>query len=1214
MIRIFCFYVFIIKLKEVAKVKVINNGLDQNLNGNSFNNTPSQTIFSFGRFSVTSNFDGRKYIDYKNRLSSFVRAVTLDTMGNSEVQSNLIHKQRTEAVLNFDKSNINTFIRFGSAYEFLRISVENIILNYPNSLYISSHLSSNNNTTYYDYVYDVVTNTSTFKIPNNAVVNKYGISYNYGNVGKPYDNVLKNLNLSYNEYVIWTSSNPENNDCGVIGYTGNSSGRNYLMVKCNGNPFSMVTTNSAPIDFHIKPNNYHFENFRLELNQYETYMLSSRYGFDGFSFKLKEPVLLDDGSIVYSDTLLKWSTSDKYNLDIDSSTYRSFLEILLTIGSKYDTIKTDLIARFLTPASIKTYDLTEHGKMTKLLRLYGREFDLVRQFIDSLTTINKISYDKINNVPDQLIKNISNTFGWDYFSLVNENELVESFLTIDKTERNLNEDLMPAEIDIELWRRILINANYFWKSKGTRDAIKSMFLLIGIPEEFINITEYVYTVDGKINPNSVSLTIDQFPTNSLPYDVNGYPIAPLETKDFYFQISGDTDSGQGYMNLFRNVGFDLKRTVDNKKSWCESGSTYRIDYNTPKYYQEDSKLVINTKEVDIALDSARGIESDVYEYIKKDYIVNSSGYTLPYSYVNISLGYVDNENTFPLPINYVSNKVLGDLEVRFNGILLNAPKTGTTTGVTNQSDYTIDEVSKTFTLTNAMYATNNASRRDVIQATFVYSGGTHSLSGITVDYVVTRVNADANGVYISLPTMPRGDVQLTINGIALTKKSDQFTSNQFTGDYFVDSGNTQIVIVNNDVKNYLMQNPQVQVSYLEVNGSNDILARSEVIRIDSFNTNKIYYNSLASRYVYRLNYKSNNASDIKILIDGIALEPNIDYSINTQNQYEVFLPNGLRYGSIISVYYLVGGNSIFKPVVHDIFGVGDISGLSFLEFTELVQKKMINVKNRKTISDFKGGWYPSLLHIYLEYLKRSTLDADNPLLSNGYTFQNLYSFLSKYNSFFQRFIDQLLPTTIILRRSGLMIRNSVFTKQKYMYRRGVNIISHGSNFIDSRNNLMYNYMGDDGSVFLIRQPQDLFVNTVPCVFMSGISGGTNMITGGNYIQNGTYLSSYGIQYRISGTTSGWTEILTHATIQINFYEEYIMNIRGNTVYEYRAFIRCGRFGYTGNTLHVMTPQVMYGYVDTVVGTAGIDSIDNTGGMNIIGGQNVDYYGMQYRKI
>ena len=107
------------------------------------------------------------------------------------------------------------------------------------------------------------------------------------------------------------------------------------------------------------------------------------------------------------------------------------------------------------------FDLTEEGKVTKLLRLYGREFDQIKQFIDSLTYINKLSYDKKENVPDQLISNLAKTLGWDYFTLINEAELMSGFLSVDSNERDLGVDLLPAEVDIELWRRILINVNYF---------------------------------------------------------------------------------------------------------------------------------------------------------------------------------------------------------------------------------------------------------------------------------------------------------------------------------------------------------------------------------------------------------------------------------------------------------------------------------------------------------------------------------------------------------------------------------------------------------------------------------------------------------------------------------------------------------------------------------------------------------------------------------
>ena len=145
----------------MAKVKVVNTSLDQNLNGNYFNHTTSETIFSFGSFTVTSNFEGKVPIDYSNSLSSFVRPVTLATMGLTQTQSEIIHQYNTNAVLNLDKSDLNTFVRFGSAYEFLRVSIQNIILAYPGSLFMNSQLKRTGVITFTNFHYDPITNIST---------------------------------------------------------------------------------------------------------------------------------------------------------------------------------------------------------------------------------------------------------------------------------------------------------------------------------------------------------------------------------------------------------------------------------------------------------------------------------------------------------------------------------------------------------------------------------------------------------------------------------------------------------------------------------------------------------------------------------------------------------------------------------------------------------------------------------------------------------------------------------------------------------------------------------------------------------------------------------------------------------------------------------------------------------------------------------------------
>ena len=1071
----------------MAKVKVVNRNLSSNLTGGNFTDTPSNTVFSFGSFNVTSNFEDRKVIDYSKTLTTFVRPVTLETMDLTIEQSELLYNISTNLVLNLDNSNLNTFVKFGSTYEFLRVSIENIILKYPASLYVNN---KKNNTTYKNGNYDEELNQSTFSIPISSINNLFNLIISTDNNEVNGENILKNLNLSYNDYVITTTES--NKQYKVIGFSGFSKTKLFITITVEGNPLNIINNNEdGSIEFHIKPNNLKFEEFRAKLKPYEKYILSERVEDDGFSFILKNPTLLDNGEIIYVNTSILWSTSDGYNIDIDNSLYRKFLEIVLSIGSKYDLIKTDLINRFLTPSSLKTYDLTENKKMIKLLRLYGWEFDQIRQFIDSLVYINKISYDKINSIPNQLIANMAKTLGWEYFSLVNEKELMESFLTIDENERNLNKDLLPAEVDLELWHRILNNTNYFWKSKGTRESIKSMFLLIGIPEPFINITEYVYTVGGKINPNTVPFSKRDFPTNSLPYDNFGYPKAPLETNDFYFQISGDLDSGQKYLDVFRMAGFNLKQTIDNKKSWIQTGSTIRIHNTTPQYYQKDNRLIINTKEVDVALDTARGIEYDVFTYVKDiDFPANNSRYALSYSYVNVVL----NENAngiFDLPINYTYE---GDIEVRYNGILLNPPKSGNT----GSTGFTVNTYSDYFINNNNQLVINeltgSTSFDGVVQITFVHSGKTTNPINIVVDYVVTKINIDieqfSNKKFIKLPTKSSGDVQLTVNGIALTKKGIGIE-----GDYTYDEESNKIYITNKDVYNYVLENKSdVQIAYINVNIGNlnsyitstgeTVNLKNETIKIHSFNTSKIYMNESANKCVLKLNYKIKDAKEIKILIDGVALEPYKDYDVNIMNPYEIFLPKFLRIGMVISVYYLVGGDELFTPIVSDSFDLGDISKLSFLEFLELIQRKLINVRTRKVVTNSKGGWYPTVQKIYEIYLKRAKLSQDNPFLSNGYTFRNLHPFLNKYNAFFQRFIDQILSATIILKKNGLLVRNSLFTRQKFTYKRGVNLywgINNNNNYVDKRGYGFLKYFGDDGAMFKINQELEtpsLYVETI----------------------------------------------------------------------------------------------------------------------------------------
>ena len=1025
----------------MSRVKIINGRQDSDLIGGNFTNSASQTVFRLGRFSVESNFTGRRERDYSNELTSFATPITLESLNLTNEDSEMLLNFTNNVKLNLDYSDIKGFARFGSAGEIMRVSLRNIIDKYPASLYVSNQIDIGGNVTAIDYNFDPIDNSSTFRIPTSYVNNSFDIVFDKGNISVPNDNELRNLNLSSNRYIIWRKS--ANNDFSheVVGFTGDSQSNPYIKIKATGNVFNNLSGNTVVRSpFHLRPKIVEYNKFLSKLSDFEKYIINTRKADNsGFDFIIKNPSIGETGEINYDDELFTWTTFDGYNPDIGTGLFNIFSDALIALGEKYDEVKSDLVARLLTPSSLKLYDTTQDGRMTKLLRVYGREFDEIKTFIDSLVNINKTSYDKIDNIPDRLVKNLAETMGWDVFSITEESDIVNAFFSTEIIQSHDN--LLPAEIDIELWRRILINTNYYWKSKGTRNAIKSIFRLIGIPEPFVNITEYVYTVDGKINPDNVTLELEDLPSASLPYNSQGFPIAPAENNNFYFQLSGNTDGGEAYINLYRNLGFNVNRVVDNKKSWVEDGRVDRVHYSSPNYYQVDSKLIINTKEVDATLDASRGIEYDVFCYNQEvDDPITSSAITRPYIYVNVELD-IDDPFTFQLPdIPLSGSAVL----MSFNGITL-APPTGVTGGQDYDYEYVINVDNKitAVKINPNIPASASTSGKDVISVSYIsdefysnFNGGT--VTGYTsVNYVIDRPQVNVDGSILTFPSgvNAKGDIQLIVDGKTMTKGTSLFT-----GDYILDNSGaeTKVIVQNTDLKMYLANGGVVRTTYITDDGETNATKKSEAHRVDSLNSNKIFFNGGINRYVYIMNYAAFDVNAIKITVNGITLTNGKDFNLNPANKRQIYLPAGVKLGDIISAYYIIDDGSIAPPLLPSDDTFPDIQDMSFLEYLELIQRRLINARTRKTVSDNKGGFYPTVVSIYDNYIRRSFLSDNDPLQSNGYTIKNLYPFLNQYNSFFQRFVDQLLPATIILNKSGILIRNTAFTRQKFRYPRGVN--------------------------------------------------------------------------------------------------------------------------------------------------------------------------------
>jgi hypothetical protein len=259
--------------------------------------------------------------------------------------------------------------------------------------------------------------------------------------------------------------------------------------------------------------------------------------------------------------------------------------------------------------------------------------------------MRNVSYNKIENIPDLLIKNYARMLGHEVFEIEDEDTLIESLFQLNP--ENLEKGTTPAEIDIEIWRRILINSYYLFKSKGTRKSVEFILKLVGLPDDVFELNEHVYLATRKLDAVSTlntiyNNTVTDDPLvliNTVPFDLNGYPTTPAtvvyqENGGYMFEDKnnlGVFDFGKKYINEYKSINqvklFDLQRTIDNVKSWVynETPTDYfRDDVNGyTEFSMDDSRLAINSKEFEVYLSLNRIFDVTLYrQYFRNIIMVN----------------------------------------------------------------------------------------------------------------------------------------------------------------------------------------------------------------------------------------------------------------------------------------------------------------------------------------------------------------------------------------------------------------------------------------------------------------------------------------------------------------------------------------------------------------------------------------------------------------
>ena len=636
---------------------------------------------------------------------------------DSVAQGRLLIAKDYRVYPNYDISQVTNFSLYGSLRKRLSTSITRIINFFPAGIEVySMGTDFLTGFTAYNISYSRPDNETTFTVDVTKFRNPFDIDYSINatrNISvRPFaQSPLRNMTVNYLKYALYFEDlETEYKFTDFDASTSLTSGT--ITVTVVGDPFSGATATTSSII--LKPNNFVTEeSFKDPFDEVEDFLLN-RMVTPKYTATFKYPAQNDNGVYYTATDIITWPLNGFWNLDILTVKFDNYLERIDNVASNLDELKTDLISRFLTTGAFKEFD-TPDQKVEKTLQIYGRAYDETKKFIDALAYITSVNYVPKNDIPSQLLQNLAQTLGWNTnISLVTDDDFLNSIFGTQNQSiyPGQTRDMTPNELNYQYYRNLILNSAYLFKSKGTRRSVEFILRLIGAPEALIEFNETIYVADGPINmrifeqefaqltggtfavetpvlDSTNTFTIQGLPytgftvetfvnevtggTLNYPVDSFGYPSAPVNTEDYFFekgagwfeqtaqhrtpeQVDVTTSTftganpnvqtvlapftfGEQYFSKFEtfpymNVGFGLTRVLDNKKAWTDTQVGLRrstVKGQQAYYNVSDERLVLNAKNIELNLNMGQGLEYDVWNMsVKYGYPIPNSGLTSPY--------------------------------------------------------------------------------------------------------------------------------------------------------------------------------------------------------------------------------------------------------------------------------------------------------------------------------------------------------------------------------------------------------------------------------------------------------------------------------------------------------------------------------------------------------------------------------------------------------
>jgi hypothetical protein len=175
-----------------------------------------------------------------------------------------------------------------------------------------------------------------------------------------------------------------------------------------------------------------------------------------------------------------------------SSQAESWYAGVYSSASLYDSQNDSALINMI-PFALREDPLNEDYLL--FVNMIGQHFDILWTYTKALTDINKREEHPEDGMPDDLLYDVAKSMGWHLSNGWGQSNLWEYLLGTDSSG-NQSETILGLEtkskkkLRSEVWRRVLNNLPYIYKSKGTSRSIKALLSCYGIPSVFLKIREY----------------------------------------------------------------------------------------------------------------------------------------------------------------------------------------------------------------------------------------------------------------------------------------------------------------------------------------------------------------------------------------------------------------------------------------------------------------------------------------------------------------------------------------------------------------------------------------------------------------------------------------------------------------------------------------------------------------------------------------------------